>query len=145
MRPAPRRLHYNFMETDEPADSQVGYGTTTAYDISSALNSATTTTHQVALSGLSASTTYHYIVKSRDAAGNFATSTGWRIHNTYSSVRSDFNRRDNSCHHNLSDSSGYFARLSPLPLLSSTKSRGWEHKLKLTMSGLNFTIKQASR
>ncbi|MEK7066823.1 MAG: lamin tail domain-containing protein [Patescibacteria group bacterium] len=62
-------------KTDEPADSQVGYGTTTAYDISSALNSATTTTHQVALSGLSASTTYHYIVKSRDAAGNFATST----------------------------------------------------------------------
>src|SRR5207244_7021287 len=60
--------------TDEASDSQVEYGTTSAYGQVSALASALVTSHSVGLSGLSASTVYHYRVKSRDAAGNLATS-----------------------------------------------------------------------
>lgn len=61
--------------TDEPADGQTEYGTSTAYGIVSALQTATTTAHSVSLSSLTASTTYHYFVKSKDVANNSATST----------------------------------------------------------------------
>jgi hypothetical protein len=60
--------------TDESADSQVEYGTTTAYGSSTTLNSAMITSHSQSLSGLSAGTVYHYRVRSRDAAGNAAVS-----------------------------------------------------------------------
>src|SRR2546425_8968119 len=60
--------------TDEASDSQVEYGTTTAYGQVSALASALVTSHSVGLSGLLASTVYHYRVKSRDAVGNLAVS-----------------------------------------------------------------------
>src|SRR5207247_11449718 len=61
--------------TDEASDSQVEYGLTSAYGQVTALTSALVSSHSVGLSGLSASTLYHYRVKSRDAAGNLATST----------------------------------------------------------------------
>ncbi len=61
--------------TDEPADTQAEYGTSTAYGLISALQTATTTAHAVSISGLTASTTYHFLAKSRDGAGNMATST----------------------------------------------------------------------
>ncbi|MDC4206521.1 MAG: fibronectin type III domain-containing protein [Candidatus Manganitrophus sp.] len=60
--------------TNELADTQVQYGTTTAYGSTTSLNSALTTAHTQDLTGLSPSTTYHYRVLSRDAAGNLATS-----------------------------------------------------------------------
>jgi hypothetical protein len=60
--------------TDEASDSQVEYGLTSSYGSSSALSSSLVVSHAVTLSGLSAATTYHYRVKSRDAAGNLATS-----------------------------------------------------------------------
>ena len=60
--------------TNEPADSQVEYGTTASYGLSTAANSTLVTAHLSVVSGLDASTTYHYRVKSRDAAGNLATS-----------------------------------------------------------------------
>src|SRR5206468_13018850 len=60
--------------TNEASDSQVEYGLTSAYGQVSALASALVSSHSVGLSGLSASTVYHYRVKSRDAAGNLATS-----------------------------------------------------------------------
>lgn len=60
--------------TNEASDTQVEYGLTTAYGQSTALNTARVTAHTAALAGLSASTLYHYRVKSRDAAGNLATS-----------------------------------------------------------------------
>ena len=63
--------------TDEAADGQMEYGTSTAYGLSSALVTATTTAHTVSLTGLTASTTYHYLVKSKDVAGNLATSTDY--------------------------------------------------------------------
>lgn len=60
--------------TNEASDSQVEYGTTTSYGNSTPINTSRVTSHTVALSGLTPSTLYHYRVKSRDAAGNLATS-----------------------------------------------------------------------
>ena len=60
--------------TDEASDSQVEYGTTSAYGSSTVLNASLVTAHSQALSGLSASTVYHYRVKSKDAVGNLAVS-----------------------------------------------------------------------
>lgn len=60
--------------TDEASDSQVEYGTSTAYGGSSSLSTAMVTSHSLVLNGLQAGTLYHYRVKSRDAAGNLAVS-----------------------------------------------------------------------
>jgi fibronectin type 3 domain-containing protein len=60
--------------TNENSDTQVEYGLTASYGNSTTLNSSLVTSHSAALSGLSAGTSYHYRVKSRDAAGNLATS-----------------------------------------------------------------------
>src|SRR5207249_3747652 len=60
--------------TDEPADSQVEYGPTASYGSTTALDATRTTAHSQALTGLTTNTPYHYRVRSRDAAGNLATS-----------------------------------------------------------------------
>ncbi len=60
--------------TNENSDSQVDYGTTASYGTSTTLATALVTAHSQALSGLTSNTTYHYRVKSKDAAGNLATS-----------------------------------------------------------------------
>src|SRR5438477_2031782 len=60
--------------TDENADSQVEYGTTTAYGSTTPVGSAFVTSHVIDLSGLSPATLYHYRVKSRDGWGNLAVS-----------------------------------------------------------------------
>ena len=60
--------------TNEPSDSRVEYGTTTAYGNSTILNPSLVTAHSQGLSGLTASTLYHYRVNSKDAAGNAAVS-----------------------------------------------------------------------
>src|SRR2546426_667928 len=65
--------------TNEASDSQVDYGLTTAYGSSTPLNSSLLTAHAVTLTGLLATTTYHYRVKSRDAAGNLATSADFTL------------------------------------------------------------------
>lgn len=61
--------------TDEAADSQVKYGTTTSYGSTTTLDSSKVTSHSVNITGLSAGTTYHYQVVSKDAAGNSTSST----------------------------------------------------------------------
>jgi hypothetical protein len=67
--------------TDEPADSQVEYGTASGnYSNSSPLDETDVTSHSVTLSGLAASTTYYYRVKSRDPSGNLATSAEQTFH-----------------------------------------------------------------
>ena len=60
--------------TNLASDTQVEYGTTTSYGLSTTLNTSLVTSHNVALSGLTASATYHYRVKSKDASGNAAVS-----------------------------------------------------------------------
>ncbi|MGH9630263.1 MAG: NPCBM/NEW2 domain-containing protein [Bryobacteraceae bacterium] len=60
--------------TDEAADTQVEYGTTTAYSSSTTLAPAMVTNHSQPLTGLTPSTLYHYRVRSRDAGGNLAVS-----------------------------------------------------------------------
>ena len=60
--------------TSEPSDSQVDYGTTTAYGSSTTLSTGMVVSHSQALAGLAPGTLYHYRVKSKDADGNLATS-----------------------------------------------------------------------
>lgn len=60
--------------TNEASDTQVEYGTTSGYGTATPLNASMVTSHSSFLSGLSPSTSYHYRVKSKDAAGNLATS-----------------------------------------------------------------------
>ncbi len=56
--------------TNEPATSQVEYGTTAAYGTLTPLDASLVTSHTVGLSNLAAGTTYHYRVRSADALGN---------------------------------------------------------------------------
>jgi PKD repeat protein len=55
--------------TDVPSDTQVEYGTTTAYGISTTLNTTSVTAHNQMLTGLTSKTLYHYRVKSGNANG----------------------------------------------------------------------------
>ncbi|HEX5752797.1 MAG TPA: fibronectin type III domain-containing protein [Archangium sp.] len=56
--------------TDEPASSQVEYGTTSALGSATAVDPARTTSHGMSLTGLQANRTYFYRVRSVDASGN---------------------------------------------------------------------------
>ena len=60
--------------TNELSDTQADYGTSASYGLSSTLGTTLMTSHSVNLSGLTTGTLYHYRVKSKDAAGNLATS-----------------------------------------------------------------------
>lgn len=60
--------------TNNSADSQVQYGPTTAYGVTTTLNATALTAHSVAIGGLTAGSLYHYHVLSRDASGVLATS-----------------------------------------------------------------------
>jgi streptogramin lyase len=82
-------------DTDEPADSRVEYGLTTAYGQSKAL-STDTYHHAVPIEGLSPATTYHYRVGSQDMPGNEVT---WSADHTFTTgsstvynVRTSFRR-----------------------------------------------------
>ncbi|MBK8986876.1 MAG: DUF4082 domain-containing protein [Chloroflexi bacterium] len=61
--------------TNEPATSLVGYGTTSGALNLSQSSAASVTSHSILLTGLAANTTYYYKVTSVDAANNSATST----------------------------------------------------------------------
>jgi peroxiredoxin/chitodextrinase len=61
-------------ETDMPTTSQIEYGTTSDYGLTTPPDNDFTTGHSVALTGLNPNTTYHFEVKSQDASGNEATS-----------------------------------------------------------------------
>gem|GEM_PF-5096891 len=63
--------------TNSPATSQVNYGTTTSYNLSSGLNSTLVTSHSVTLTNLSASTIYDYQVVSQDSNGDNASSANF--------------------------------------------------------------------
>ncbi|MDP4264139.1 MAG: Ig-like domain-containing protein [Bacteroidota bacterium] len=61
--------------TNIPANSQVNYGTTTAYGLSTLVDSALVTSHSQILNGLNPGTLYHYRVISGNSSGTPATST----------------------------------------------------------------------
>src|SRR3989344_2716890 len=61
--------------TDEPSDTQIDYGTTASYGLSTTLETSLVTTHSATLSGLTAGTLYNYRVRSRDASGNLSISS----------------------------------------------------------------------
>jgi hypothetical protein len=56
--------------TDMPATTQVEYGLTSSYGLTTPLDSTLVTSHSAPISGLSPETTYHYRVVSMDSAGN---------------------------------------------------------------------------
>jgi len=60
--------------TDKASDSQIDYGSTSAYGSSTSLATALVTSHSQTLSGLASNGLYHFRVKSRDSVGNLATS-----------------------------------------------------------------------
>jgi len=60
--------------TDELATSRVEYGETTAYGLTTPLDSELITSHSISLTGLDPGSSYHFIVKSKDLAGNEASS-----------------------------------------------------------------------
>jgi hypothetical protein len=55
--------------TDQASNSQVEYGTTTAYGSMTTLNQTLVTSHSQALTGLLATTTYHYRIHTTNASG----------------------------------------------------------------------------
>ena len=62
--------------SNEASNSQVEYGPTASYGAATPLDGQLVTSHTVSLSGLVANTDYFYRVRSADAAGNLATSSG---------------------------------------------------------------------
>ncbi|MCU1328810.1 MAG: hypothetical protein JWN34_4180 [Bryobacterales bacterium] len=68
--------------TDQASDTQVEYGTTTAYGSASTLVATQVTSHSVAVSGLTAATLYHYRVKSKNAGGQLSTSADFTFTTT---------------------------------------------------------------
>ena len=75
--------------TNETSSTQINYGATTSYGLSTTLVPALVTAHQQTLTGLSPSTTYHYRVRSRDAAGNEAVSGDYVFTTTATSSKID--------------------------------------------------------
>ena len=66
--------------TNQPANSQVEYGTTAAYGTSSPLDPAMVNSHSVTLAGLLPGTDYHYRVQSSNATGQQAVSVDQLFH-----------------------------------------------------------------
>jgi hypothetical protein len=68
--------------TDQLSSSQVNYGLSTTYTLSSTLNPALATSHSVTLTGLAPGGTYDFDVMSGDSSGVSATSTNYTFSTT---------------------------------------------------------------
>ena len=68
--------------TDQPASSKVNYGLTTAYNLSTPLDSTLVTSHTATLNGLTPATTYNLNVVSANGTGNSATSVNYSLQTT---------------------------------------------------------------
>jgi peroxiredoxin len=73
-------------QSNEPASSQVEYGTTESYGNATTVDNKLVTSHWVTVTGLSPATTYHYRVRSKDALGNEIISEGGRTFTTRQAV-----------------------------------------------------------
>ena len=60
--------------TEEPSTSQIDYGKTTDYGLTTSLDKQLTTRHSTSFSGLEPKTAYHFRVRSKDRAANEALS-----------------------------------------------------------------------
>jgi phosphodiesterase/alkaline phosphatase D-like protein len=78
--------------TNENSNSQVEYGPTTDYGLTTPLDTRLLTNHQAMLTNLVPNTRYHYRVRSRDAAGNLAVSGDFIVSRRWSSVSFGSNR-----------------------------------------------------
>ena len=74
--------------TDEPSDSVVNYGTTTALG-STASDAMLVISHSVTLTGLAAQTTYYYEVQSTDAAENTSVDNNCGLCYTFTTLAPD--------------------------------------------------------
>ena len=70
--------------TDESANSEVVYGTTTSYGSASS-SASLATSHSIGLTGLTSGTTYHFAVVSTDGSSNTSTSTDQTFTTSYTS------------------------------------------------------------
>jgi hypothetical protein len=69
-------------QTNKPADTQVEYGTTTAYGSVTTLNGALVTSHSQALTSLQPATTYQFRVRSKDEGGSSLVSANFSFTTT---------------------------------------------------------------
>jgi hypothetical protein len=99
--------------TDEPSDSRVEFGPTTAYG-NDAGDSNRVTTHAVALSNLAPNSGYHVRLRSRDAAGNQAITGDFTLTTSFSAPPST-------------------AQCLPRPSVSVATSRGDPGRLLVTV------------
>ncbi|MDH7481597.1 MAG: family 10 glycosylhydrolase [Armatimonadota bacterium] len=76
--------------TDEPATSQVEYGTTQNYGSQTPEDTSLVINHSVIISGLQPATLYHYRVKSKDASGNPAVSSDYTFTTAPASQNGEF-------------------------------------------------------
>jgi hypothetical protein len=125
--------------TDESSDSQVEYGLTTSYGLSSPLNTSLVTSHTVSLSSLQANTTYHYRVKSKDAAGNLATSDDFTF--TTLSPALTFGPTDDAYVQSSSPTRNFGA--SSQLRVRKTSSTQLNAYLKFNVSGLSGSVQSA--
>jgi peroxiredoxin len=73
-------------QSNQPATSQVEYGTTESYGSITTPDTRLATGHSVTLTGLSPATTYHFRVRSKGSAGNEIISEGGRTFTTTQAV-----------------------------------------------------------
>jgi hypothetical protein len=69
-------------QTNKPADSQVEYGTTTAYGTLTALDGTLVTSHSQTLTNLQPATTYQFRVRSKDEGGSSLVSANFSFTTT---------------------------------------------------------------
>jgi len=125
--------------TNVATNSQVQYGTTTAYGQSTTLDPLLVTAHSQPITGLTANTVYHYRVRSRDAAnnlvesGDFTFTTGTLVVSnvnvvniTTTSATITWNTNDpttTQVEYGLTPAYGQFAPLTPSATLATAHSQ----------------------
>lgn len=75
-------------KTDEPADSQIEYGTSINYGSVTPLDQTLVLDHSQSINGLQANKIYHYRIKSKDSSGNLAVSPDY-LFNTAQTTNTD--------------------------------------------------------